>query len=603
MTVPSTTSRNDYVGNGSTAVYSYTFRILDDDHLILTVLNTTTNVETTLTKTTDYTVDGVLDTAGGNITLVDAGQAWLDGDGDLDTGYNLTIRRNPDLQQDTVFANGGPFLPRNHENALDKAMMVAQKQQDEIDRSWKLPETVDPANFDTTLPVGIDDVANAGKMILINPTSDGLEFGPDANAIDDAEANANAAAASAAAAATSETNAATSETNAATSETNAATSASNASTSETNAATSASNASTSETNAATSETNAAASAAAAAASAAVAARFRNRCINPAFSINQRQVTTVTDDLYFIDRWYGLTQTASITAFFDADPEDGYTDAIRLRQTQGTAQRMGVAQVIEGINVKDLRGDDAVLSPRVKVSTDLDIRYAILEWTGTEDSVTTDVVNDWTSGTYTAGNFFLGSNLTVTAVGSENVTSAGGWTTLTELTGSVSSSMNNMIVFIWTEAAVPLNTELSVDFVQLEAGDTATGPERRAVQDEYTLCRRYFWKTFPETTTPAQNAGVTGALHLYVPKQVSGVMGASATIAFPIVMRAAPTLTYYNPSASNALWRNLDAAGDHTAPVTLQAAPWGVMIAADGVTGFSPTEVDTMAVHFTAEAEL
>lgn len=235
MTIASTTNRNDYTGNGSVSAYDYVFRIFDQDDLRVTVRNTS-DVETTLTISTDYTVSGVGEEGGGTVTLVNSGQAWLTA-GKLTTGYIITIRRVRALLQETDIRNQGDFFAEAHEDEFDRGVMIAQQQQDELDRSIKLPETVDPADFDTLLPPGI--VGEANVTIMTNSAGDGFETGPSAAAISAAAANAAAAAASASAAASSASAASTSASNASTSASNAATSASNAATSETNAAASA----------------------------------------------------------------------------------------------------------------------------------------------------------------------------------------------------------------------------------------------------------------------------------------------------------------------------------------------------------------------------
>jgi hypothetical protein len=173
MTISSATNRNDYIGNGTADTFAYSFRILDDDHLLVTVRDST-GTETTLTKTTDYTVTGV-GTSGGNVLLVNGSQDWLDVDGDLDTGWYLTIRRVLPLTQPTDIRNQGAFYPEVHEDALDRLVMQNQQQQDELDRSVKLSETIDPSTFDGTVPSEV--VGQAGGILQVNSTGDGWTVG------------------------------------------------------------------------------------------------------------------------------------------------------------------------------------------------------------------------------------------------------------------------------------------------------------------------------------------------------------------------------------------------------------------------------------------
>jgi len=179
MALSSATSRVSYTGDGATSVYAYTFRIFANTDLLVTVKDTS-DVETTLALTTDYTVSGVGEASGGNVTLVDSSQAWLDGDGDLLTDYVLTIRRVRPLTQTTDIRNQGDFLPETHEDSFDHGIMVAQQQQDELDRSIKLPETLDPSDFDLNLPTNFADSPN--QAVLVNADGDGLTFGADTSA-------------------------------------------------------------------------------------------------------------------------------------------------------------------------------------------------------------------------------------------------------------------------------------------------------------------------------------------------------------------------------------------------------------------------------------
>jgi hypothetical protein len=194
MTIASTTNRNNYVGNGSTATYAYNYKITADTDLLVTV-RSILGVETTLTRTTHYTVTGVGNVGGGNIVLVNEAFSWIDGSGFLATAVAMSIRRVRPRKQLTDIRNQGSFYPETHEDALDNLCMIDQQQQDEIDRSFKLPETVDPATFDTTMPATLPD--NPGSVVIVNATGDGFDQGPTADQIASAQADADAAEASA----------------------------------------------------------------------------------------------------------------------------------------------------------------------------------------------------------------------------------------------------------------------------------------------------------------------------------------------------------------------------------------------------------------------
>ena len=313
MTVSSSTSKVSYNGDGSTTVFAYTFKTFDEDDLTV-VLRSSTGTETTQTITTHYTVSGVGNAGGGNVTMLTAPAA----------GETLTILREQPLTQGLDLVPNDPFPAQSLEDALDKLTFMVQTHSEELDRAIKASKTntitsteftvnaTDRANkvfaFDSSGELSIaqelgtyrgnwaastayaqrdiiKDTSNNNIYICLTahtssgsqPISSNADSAKWALIVDAAAAatSASAAASSASAASTSATNAANSASAAATSQSAASTSETNAASSASAAATSATNAAASETNAATSETNAAASATAAAASAAAALTSEN----------------------------------------------------------------------------------------------------------------------------------------------------------------------------------------------------------------------------------------------------------------------------------------------------------------------------------------
>lgn len=219
MSIASETAINRYTGNGAVDTYAYAFFILDETHLEVTVRNTS-DVETTLTITTDYTVTGVEESGGGNVVLVNSAQAWLDGDGDLKSGYIIAVKRVMPLIQDTDIRNNGSYYPSIHEDALDYLTYCVQQLNETLKRAARNPVTLAESVFDPTLPGSMPD--NPLATLIINAAGDGLDLGPTSTALLAAETN---AAASAAAALVSENAAAASEAAALVSELAAAVSA------------------------------------------------------------------------------------------------------------------------------------------------------------------------------------------------------------------------------------------------------------------------------------------------------------------------------------------------------------------------------------------
>lgn len=218
--------------------------------------------------------------------------------------------------------------------------------------------------------------------------------------------------------------------------------------------------------------------------------FRNRVINPSGRVAQAGLASTADGAYTgFDQWLALTQTGAVTPSQVTNAENGTPFMMRLTQAQATAQRFGLIQPIESANIIDVRGQAVTLSARVRMSASTTLRYATIEWTGAADTITKDVVADWTNGTFTTGNFFNSTTLTVTATGSIALTA----NTLASisLTGTISGSMNNVMVFFWTDSTQAQNVTLDIGKVQLEVGSNATALALRDYSSELALSYRYY----------------------------------------------------------------------------------------------------------------
>ena len=287
MTVSSATTRNSYGGDGSTDVFGYDFKIFNDDDITVIIRTDSTGAEVAKSKNTHYTVSGVGNSSGGNVTFTSGNIPA--------SGETVVLLRTTARTQLTDYVPNDPFPAATHEDALDKLTFIAQELEEEIGRSLKVSQ----ANVIATSEFTADATARANKILGFDSSGNisivqeiGQFKGTDAtvttvayNARDIVKSTTSAqlnnvyicVADSVVGDSLTDTDhfallvdavsAATSATNAASSATAAASSATTASTQASNASTSASTASTQATNAANSATAAAASAAAAAASA------------------------------------------------------------------------------------------------------------------------------------------------------------------------------------------------------------------------------------------------------------------------------------------------------------------------------------------------
>jgi hypothetical protein len=198
MTISNQTARTGpYNGNGSTTVFAYDFRALDQTHLVVT-LKDAANVETVQTLTTNYTVSGVGDASGGNITMGVAPAS----------GEQLTISRAVPQTQVVDLANRGAVAPEVLEGAYDKLTQLSQDKVELLNRVPRFP--VSSSLTGVELPLTL----TANTALIVNAAGTAYTNGPTASQISGAEASASAAASSATDSANSATASAASATTA-----------------------------------------------------------------------------------------------------------------------------------------------------------------------------------------------------------------------------------------------------------------------------------------------------------------------------------------------------------------------------------------------------
>jgi hypothetical protein len=130
MTVSSSTNRVSYAGNGSTTVFPYTYKIFDEDDLTV-ILRAANGVETTKTIVSDYTVSGVGNAGGGNVTMLTAPAS----------GETLVVLREQDLIQELDIVPNDPFPADSLEGALDKLTFMVQQHEETLGRTIKASRT------------------------------------------------------------------------------------------------------------------------------------------------------------------------------------------------------------------------------------------------------------------------------------------------------------------------------------------------------------------------------------------------------------------------------------------------------------------------------
>lgn len=219
--------------------------------------------------------------------------------------------------------------------------------------------------------------------------------------------------------------------------------------------------------------------------------------------------------------YALCDTGSVTVSKLSQPQDGIPSALRLTQPDAAPKRIGFVQQIPADNIIAYRGKQLVLVPKLRCSAAATARVAIVAWTGTIDAAPIDVVNTWSSTTYTAGNFFIANTSTIAVTAT--ALSANTWADALASSASaggvvVPTGTNNLYMVVWTDAAVAQN--VTFDASVIRAGQGVLTPQWTPPNQQAELTRlSYRTAKFTANGSLVVPAGVTT---LYV----SGCAGGS-----------------------------------------------------------------------------
>ena len=279
--------------------------------------------------------------------------------------------------------------------------------------------------------------------------------------------------------------------------------------------------------------------------------FRNLIINGDFRIAQRGTSFVSgannDDTYNLDRWTILSDgndVVDITQSTDAPTGGLYSIGLDVETAN---KKFGIVQFVEQQNIVGVQNKNVWLSFKARTtgSSISNVKAVVLAWTGTADTVTSDVVSSWGADgvtptwatNWTAEN--TPSNLGVT----------NSWAEYRVQALCDASNIRNLAVFIWCDdTSTTLGDFLYVTDVQLEINEVATNFERRPIQTELQLCQRYYWRWL---------SAVNGDIYVSVYQPASTPF--YATFPFPTQMRTDPamtiggTWTVINSAASPAIY--------------------------------------------------
>lgn len=329
---------------------------------------------------------------------------------------------------------------------------------------------------------------------------------------------------------------------------------------------------------------------------------RNYLINGDMRVNQRGTMPTADNAYTVDRWRMLLGAASVctpSQEVSDVPGGGSRRALKLAVTATNNNKFGAFSPLEGVDIWPLRSQVVSLSMSLKVSNARigDVRAAVLQWTGTEDAISATPITTW--GNEGAGiTTYSGSWAQANTPANLGVTTS--WARYYIPAITISASATNLGVFIWSDDKTTTAADyLLITDVQLEEGTDSTDFERVHMQQSLARCQRYYQKTFAYVTAVAQAATVSNTLRYSV--TVNGATSNSVLWQFPVTMRGVPTMTAYNPSASNTNWRNLGDGADSGASSFSGTNDARTQILNAQAAGDGPG--DFVGIHATADAEL
>lgn len=310
--------------------------------------------------------------------------------------------------------------------------------------------------------------------------------------------------------------------------------------------------------------------------------LRNRIINGAMQINQRNAS-VTSSGYTVDRFaYFGSQASKVTVTQDSSVYPvGFVNSLKVLSssayTVGSTEEFEIYQSIEGLNVADLAWGTAnaktvTLSFQVYSSLTGTFGGALQNSTGNRSypfTYTISSANTWTQITITIAGDTSGTWLTNNGigiavywglgVGSTKSGTAGAWA------GAYYTSATGATSVVGTSGAT-----FYITGVQLEVGTVATPFERRLYGTELMLCQRYYQKYSAAIGLSATASSCGGGLLYPVPMRtvptIAGTLTANSGLngTFAITNSTAAGVCIYNSAANWTIGTGISAAFDASA---------------------------------------
>lgn len=261
--------------------------------------------------------------------------------------------------------------------------------------------------------------------------------------------------------------------------------------------------------------------------------FRNKIINGGFNIWQRATSfsAPANVAYTADRWASIWGTAQRT-YSRVAGFSNFQYALRLARDTGSTNtgNSGLVQAFETADCYQLQGKTVTLSFYARcgsawTTASSQLSVTAYTGTGTDQSVSTWYTPGWTG----AANP-LNSTATLT-------TTAQRFT----YTFTVASNATQLIIYLNSAyvGTATANDYFEITGVQLEQGSVATPFEQRPIGTELALCQRYYYAGNPGLNSVGMSMN-------------TNQFGELLTFAYPVTMRATPTITNSFVNVDNAV---------------------------------------------------
>ena len=286
---------------------------------------------------------------------------------------------------------------------------------------------------------------------------------------------------------------------------------------------------------------------------------------------------------------------------------GYT-ADRWRMELGTGESVTVSQQSFSLGQTDVPGEPQHYLQFNRTTTGstpskIGQRIEYVRTSAGKNIITSGYISGSTNFTLNVKatqNFGSGGSASVTTtIGSINVTAGFSLFSLAaaipSISGKTIGSGSDDFIEVYFELPIAAgNVSFNLSQIQFEEGTQTTTFEVRPPAVEVPMALRFFNKTFPLTTTPAQNAGITGSIYADWGTSTGHVL---LVWYFSERMRVPPSVVTYNPFANNSNFSN----GGVEGVVSFVVPSQNQVAAIHDANAFSTEAAPNL--HLTADGEL